>query len=634
MKKMIVAFILSIFVVSMPVYAESEVKALDNPVVTQTPKGVSSLAVMAKLPILDSGRIKPLDTYARSLLLQFSGRQSFERKPAVAWLVKLLFAPDFTKADKVFLINNPALAQALGIESEKHRKYSFSQLEKSLDKLSNLAQAAIEIPDRERDSVEAEVIRVFNNVKIYVELSHVFQFAFPVKDFTITDTWVKDQLKLAHDQSQFSFLDVALSVEHLQTIMDGLQKKDSKLWTNQEKNIVELVTSLFHWSGAYRELPLAMIPSHENMEVWMSPWDAIAQDFQSEDTRQEMIFLRNMIGSYWSGEQVAFDINARAYLESIRGRLTKNPDRIIKRLDLELFYNKGDFFLYSKILYLCAFILFLFSLTSSGKMLYPIAVGCVAVGFIPHLIAIILRVIILARPPVSTLYETFIFVAFVVVVLGLLIEWFSRNWLGVVTSSVGGFIVLMIAAKYSTEGDTLKMLIAVLNSNFWLSTHVISITAGYGSACAAGILGHVYLLQAIFKRNNTKVLLATFRTLMGMLGLALTLTFLGTNLGGIWADQSWGRFWGWDPKENGALMIVLWIAMLFHMRIARWVGEKGIAVGAVLCTIVVVWAWFGVNLLSIGLHSYGFTSGVATWAGIYVAFELIFISVVLYFLRK
>ncbi len=598
-----------------------------------TPKGVASVTVIKRLPVLDNGRIKPLDTYARSLLLQLSGRQSFERKPAVAWLVRHLFSPDITKRDKVFLINNPAIPSDLGIKTEKHRRYSFAQLEPHLDKLSGLAQAAMNIPDKERDVVEAEIIRVFNNLRAYVELSRVFQFACPAQDFTIEDAQLKKQLELPEEQAQFSFLDIALSVEQLQSMMDSLQNKDSSLWTPQEKAVVDLVTNLFHWSSAYSDLPLSIVPSPSGDEHWLSPWDAIRSGFQNENTRREMSLLRNVIVSYWNGEQIPFDVNARLYVESIKERIPK-ADRTLKRIDLELVYNKADLFLYSKMFYVLAFILFLFSLSMERPILHRIALGCVVAGFIPHVIAIIMRIIILARPPVSTLYETFIFVAFVVVLLGLIVEFFNRRWLGIVTASVGGFILLMIAAKYSTEGDTLKMLIAVLNSNFWLATHVISITAGYGSACAAGILGHVYLLQAVFKKNDKKLLDSTFRTLMGMLGLALALTFLGTNLGGIWADQSWGRFWGWDPKENGALMIVLWTAMLFHAQIARWIGPQGMSVGAVLGTIVVVWAWFGVNLLSIGLHSYGFTSGVAVWIALYVAFEILFIGIITHLLKK
>lgn len=620
MKRLVLLLVLLVGSV-LPLRAEEQWSA-------QSPaaKGIGSYQVIEKLPVLDNGRIKPLDTYARSTLLQFSGRQSYNRKPAVEWMLRLLFAPDETKSDKIFLINNPSIAESLGIKVEPHRKYSFYQIEPVLDKFSELAHAAFNIPDKERDVVEAEIIRVFNNIKLYVDLSHVFQFAFPAKDFSITDSWIKTELQLPQDHQQFSFLEIALSVEHLQRLMDVIQKKSEQSWTTQERGILELVSNLFQWSNVYQDLPLHIIPDQQNPETWRSPWDAIRQDFQKQETRQEMGYLRRMVESYWNGDQVTFDLNAKLLIEEVKQRSGKKPERIGKKMATETFYNKSDVFLYSKILYLLAFVLFLFSLASDQKWLYRAAFGCIGIGFIPHLIGIILRVIILERPPVSTLYETFIFVSFVIVLLGLLIEFFSRNWLGIVTAGVGGFIVLMIAAKYSAEGDTLKMLIAVLNSNFWLSTHVISITAGYGSACAAGIIGHVYLLQKLFKKNK-QVLQSTFNTLIGILGLALTLTFLGTNLGGIWADQSWGRFWGWDPKENGALMIVLWTAMLFHARIAHWVGEVGLAAGAVFGTIVVVWAWFGVNLLSIGLHSYGFTSGVATWVAIYVAVELFFLAV-------
>ncbi len=114
--------------------------------------------------------------------------------------------------------------------------------------------------------------------------------------------------------------------------------------------------------------------------------------------------------------------------------------------------------------------------------------------------------------------------------------------------------------------------------------------------------------------------------MIGALGFGLMMSFLGTTLGGIWADESWGRFWGWDPKENGALLIVLWCAILFHAKVGRFIGPLGVAAGSVLGIIVVMWAWFGVNLLSIGLHSYGFTSGVAVGLLAYVIGEIVFLS--------
>ena len=105
---------------------------------------------------------------------------------------------------------------------------------------------------------------------------------------------------------------------------------------------------------------------------------------------------------------------------------------------------------------------------------------------------------------------------------------------------------------------------------------------------------------------------------------ALFFTLFGTILGGIWADQSWGRFWGWDPKENGALLIVMWQIMMLHMRISGFVKPAGFALGLVLNNIVVVLAWFGVNLLSVGLHSYGFASGIARNLIIFIIIELFF----------
>ena len=99
----------------------------------------------------------------------------------------------------------------------------------------------------------------------------------------------------------------------------------------------------------------------------------------------------------------------------------------------------------------------------------------------------------------------------------------------------------------------------------------------------------------------------------GVVAFALFFSFVGTVLGGIWADQSWGRFWGWDPKENGALLIVLWNAIILH---ARWAGiarERGIMAMAIFGNVICSFSWFGVNMLGVGLHSYGFMDK-AFWA--------------------
>jgi ABC-type transport system involved in cytochrome c biogenesis permease subunit len=182
----------------------------------------------------------------------------------------------------------------------------------------------------------------------------------------------------------------------------------------------------------------------------------------------------------------------------------------------------------------------------------------------------------------------------------------------------------MIADKYALEGDTMGMLVAVLDSNFWLAVHVTTITMGYAGCCAAGVAGHVYILQMLFNTGREK-LRSTYKSLYGLLAFGLIFVFIGTITGGIWADQSWGRFWGWDPKENGALMVVLWCALLFHARLGGIIKELGMAAGSVISIIMVMLAWFGVNLLGVGLHSYGFSSGAFMKLFIYILIETAFL---------
>jgi ABC-type transport system involved in cytochrome c biogenesis permease subunit len=174
------------------------------------------------------------------------------------------------------------------------------------------------------------------------------------------------------------------------------------------------------------------------------------------------------------------------------------------------------------------------------------------------------------------------------------------------------------------------MLTAVLDSNLWLATHVVTIALGYAGCVVAGIIGHALIIQAVRGRNDA----SSARLLYAVLAFGLVFTVIGTLMGGIWADQSWGRFWGWDPKENGALLIIAWCAALFHSRLAGWIGPIGLAAGAVGSLVTVALAWFGVNLLGLGLHAYGFTSGAMRGLLVFLAVELVFLAVAVPLARK
>jgi ABC-type transport system involved in cytochrome c biogenesis permease subunit len=214
------------------------------------------------------------------------------------------------------------------------------------------------------------------------------------------------------------------------------------------------------------------------------------------------------------------------------------------------------------------------------------------------------------------------------VLLGLLLESVYRIGIGNVIASGAGFVTLLIAHFLAGGGDTLSVLQAVLDTQFWLATHVVCITLGYATTYVAGLLGILYIVRGVLTptlQPSTGRELS--RMIYGTLCFAIFFSFVGTVLGGLWADDSWGRFWGWDPKENGALIIVLWNALVLHARWGRLVEDRGVAVLAVAGNIAVSWSWFGVNELGVGLHSYGFTEGVLKSLAIFVASQLAVIAV-------
>jgi len=181
-------------------------------------------------------------------------------------------------------------------------------------------------------------------------------------------------------------------------------------------------------------------------------------------------------------------------------------------------------------------------------------------------------------------------------------------------AAASGFASLIVAHHLSGDGDTMEMMRAVLDSNFWLGTHVITITIGYSGTFLAGAIAIAWTIRKHFGKG-LDVATSKMLTSMayGIVCFALFFSFIGTVLGGIWADQSWGRFWGWDPKENGALLIVLWNAVILHSRWGGYARDRGIMTMAIFGSVITSLSWFGVNMLGVGLHSYGFMDN-AFWA--------------------
>jgi ABC-type transport system involved in cytochrome c biogenesis permease subunit len=206
--------------------------------------------------------------------------------------------------------------------------------------------------------------------------------------------------------------------------------------------------------------------------------------------------------------------------------------------------------------------------------------------------------------------------------------------MGLATAALIGFLPLLVASGIAfsdavsrNQADTMGQLQAVLDTNFWLATHVVVITLGYAATFLAGTLAMNYVIGGVFTSAMTpEVRKSQYRMVYGTLCFAILFSFVGTILGGIWADQSWGRFWGWDPKENGAAMIVLWNAVVLHARWGGIVRERGVMVLAIVGNIMTAWSWFGTNMLGIGLHAYGFMESAPFYLGAFIFSQLALIG--------
>lgn len=302
-----------------------------------------------------------------------------------------------------------------------------------------------------------------------------------------------------------------------------------------------------------------------------------------------------------------------------------SPDAI----RLESTFNHIEPLMKSMYLYFPVLLFGFFSWIMWSKPLRQAGFWLMVLAFVVHTVALGMRMYISGRPPVTNLYSSAIFIGWAVVGACFIVEPLLKNGIGNIIGSSVGISTLMIAHYLARdEGDTLGVMQAVLDTTFWLATHVVCITLGYAATFLAGAFGIAYCLNSKFGADTkSPEIIQLGKITYGILCFALFFSLIGTILGGLWADDSWGRFWGWDPKENGAMLIVMWNAVIMHARWDKMIRDYGTAVLAIFGNIVTAWSWFGVNELSAGLHNYGFTEGRLLALIVFVGIQLAFIAI-------
>ena len=339
-----------------------------------------------------------------------------------------------------------------------------------------------------------------------------------------------------------------------------------------------------------------------------------------------------LLAAYRAGGAADSSAAALAFSDSL-APLQAVSDAQRRGLDREVLYNRAKPFRLAWLLYLVAFLAFLTTQALPSRAVSVAGVAFMTAGFALQTWGFVLRTLIAERAPVANMYESIVFAAWGAVLFALVL---GRHGARVFAACATGLAVvfLLLAESVPIFDAAIDPLAPVLRDNFWLSTHVLTITLGYAALLLTLALGHVSLALLFLGRGEARIRTVsgfTYRTMQaGTLLLAA-----GTLLGGVWASYSWGRFWGWDPKETWALIALLVYLAILHARFAGWIRDLGLAVGSIVGGLSVLMAWYGVNyVLGTGLHSYGFGAATGTgWVAAYVAVELALVAVVTWRVR-
>ena len=652
--------------------------------------GEYHVRAFGRLPVLLNGRIQPFDSVAHNTLLQIrsTGDVPIEEVPSwqfwhhaqklksTEWLLEVMTRPETADTRPIFLIHHAELLGELklqdkGVEKSGLRYYTFKELEPLLQEINDQARKAGEVKTEDQTTFQKQVGKLANALTLYQRLKLTLQPE-GAEDFVKQLADFQKNMGPAQVAAQASEAGKPFDKEALQRIAEPLQE-------------FQLMAKFGY--------PLTVPPLSpaEARDHWLTMGASLLESGHAATLHPAVTNLAAMATAYRQQKPDSFNQAVASYTEW----LTPQFQKALTKGKAEFYFNSVKPFLHAMIIYLCAFVLACGALLTIAatpnlsEALRRSAFYLVILAGLVHTFGLVFRMVLEGRPPVTNLYSSAIFIGWGTMILGLLLEKIYRVGIGSVLASLAGFITLTISHNLALGGDTMEMLRAVLDTNFWLATHVVVITLGYASTFGAGLLAILYIFLGVFtpllpqpigagsqtsppaalptvtgpeparlattlptpppiprregrgegelpslsqsqiaKPKSQITLGQSLSTMVyAIVCFATLFSFVGTVLGGIWADQSWGRFWGWDPKENGALLIVIWNALILHARWGNLVGDRGIMNLAIFGNIVTSFSWFGVNMLGIGLHSYGFMDAAFMWLMIFIGSQVFIILV-------
>jgi len=611
------------------------------------------------------------------------------KQPAVKWLMDVVTHADEAKQHKVFRITNLEVLDTLGLQRRRGFRYAYEEFAEKMEDFRKQVAQARSVAAEDLTFYQKKLVEMEEKLQLYFKLHESYRLpadigtdpldrgnyllamssvsqeledgkvpmAVPTESGKPTwkplatvafRLWVHDLAKsagkptadqLAHQIAGEIFdgdgLDQMVHSRLLNMIIEISRSRypgmsDTEAQEFAERKLEEMPPDIR--STVEKSARQYVLKERKGLELSLQNALVVAAGSQSLDRPVSKVArsIVNVFESYRSGNAQATNDQLDRVSELLA--VSQPAEYSASKTRFETYFNGYAPFLRTSILYVIAIAVALCAWLG-WSLVWPqplkrAAFWIIVIAFALHTIALVCRIYISGRPPVTNLYSSAVFIGWGGVALALILELLHRLGIFSVVAAVLGFVTLLIAHFLAGDGETIGVLQAVLDTQFWLATHVLTVTLGYATTGLAGALGVVFILVGMSTPSlSPDVRRILSRSIYGVICFAIFFSFIGTVLGGLWADDSWGRFWGWDPKENGALIIVLWNALVLHARWGGLVRERGLAVLSIAGIIAVGWSWFGVNELNIGLHSYGFTEGVLRALGIVVALHLVLIIV-------
>ena len=535
-------------------------------------------------PTHSGGRLKPVDSFAREVMLFTTGSRSYQGWDPVEFLIAMTAQPQVFEKLPFISIAVKETRRQLGLNEDQTR-FSPEQL---------------------------------------LQDSYLAQYAY----------------RMSNGQNQL-----------VPNLSGGVIRQDPR--EQEMKRLVDRL-GLFRSVATGEAWLLVPKPQHVNAAPDApGSWKNMAS--ADADTQVIRGYFAQVVEAYKKKDQAAFESASSKLRESVEAQVTDFTSRERGVLKAEMVYNRTHPFFYGWILYLVAALLWVAFIFGSGaavaagegaqtpRWAQVSAMGAklfTGLATVSLMGGIILRCFIAGRPPVSNMYESIIWVSFGVMLFGGIIYRVQRQPVVLaVATAMACFGLIAADAAPAIMDPGIHPLVPVLRSNYWLTIHVLTITLGYAAFALTTGLGNVTLWQfgkralAAPGSPGTVGLSGKIATLNQLtyrsMQFGVVLLAAGTILGGIWADYSWGRFWGWDPKEVWALIALLGYIAILHSRYTTWVGQFGYAAWTVISFMLVVMAWYGVNfVLGVGLHSYGFSAGGRGWVAAFCAIQMGYVAVI------